>query len=300
MSNAAKLKGLAPIRLLNSGEPGAGKTSALVALANAGFKLRILDYDGNFRPVLNYVDERVLPNIDIQTLQEELKFSPTNGLEPKGKPKAFTRGLQLMTRWKYTEKDGTEVDLGDPAEWGPDTVVVLDTISSQGDTAMWQALNMVGRSPLNRRDKDWGLAIDLQANFLNLIRHVNNQFHFIANAHIRVISPDTERDQDTALQRDVKEQRAELMPTKAFPHVLGRQLPRTVTGKFEGAVTTKKAERGPMKGKRVITWDDDPNFQTKLAASTRLSKELDVGTGLLQIFEELVPGAVELARKNLQ
>src|SRR5262245_20531699 len=136
MANAADLLKNLPARILIVGYPGAGKTGALASLANAGFKLRIIAYDklANMAPLFAYVHSDKLTNIDIVALEDKMRATP-NGMEPAGVPQAFAQGLNLMERWKYKNPDGTEVDLGKPAEWGPDTIVVLDTLTAMGEAA---------------------------------------------------------------------------------------------------------------------------------------------------------------------
>ena len=52
MAKASTLLKSKPLRIMLLGFPGSGKTGSLAPLANAGFKLRILDFDGNLDPML--------------------------------------------------------------------------------------------------------------------------------------------------------------------------------------------------------------------------------------------------------
>ena len=95
MANAGKLKDSTPYRGFHIGYPGSGKTGALAALANVGYKLRVLDYGGNFQSLVGFADDRALPNIDIVSLQDRLRNGDSY-VEVMGIPEAFNRGLELM------------------------------------------------------------------------------------------------------------------------------------------------------------------------------------------------------------
>src|ERR1700692_1276245 len=47
MTNAANLLRNPALRIMVVGYPGTAKTGSLASLLNAGFKIRMLDYDGN-------------------------------------------------------------------------------------------------------------------------------------------------------------------------------------------------------------------------------------------------------------
>src|SRR5258705_217600 len=148
MANAAGLLANLPVRMLIVGYPGAGKTSALAALANAGYKLRILAYDkiGNMAPLFAYVHPDKLSNIDIVTFEDKTRVTP-NGIEPAGIPTAFANGMAMMERWKYKNPDGSETDLGKPSDWGSDTIVVLDTLTAMGEAAKRRVMVMMNKTP---------------------------------------------------------------------------------------------------------------------------------------------------------
>ena len=73
MTNAGNLLASTPARIMIVGYPGAGKTGALACLANAGYKLRILDFDGNLEPLLDNLDDRAVPLVDAIHFEDELR-----------------------------------------------------------------------------------------------------------------------------------------------------------------------------------------------------------------------------------
>lgn len=134
------------IKLLLIGSPMSGKTGALASLVAEGYKLRILDYDNKLASLKAYVKRNSpdkLTNVDAVTLRDKLKSTPM-GSVVDGMPKAFDMGGKLLDKWAYGE--GTsKVDLGIPATWGKDTIVVIDSLTYMGYTAMDWADPLVPR-----------------------------------------------------------------------------------------------------------------------------------------------------------
>jgi hypothetical protein len=82
-----------------------------------------------------------ISNVEYVTLRDKRKASPTGPIID-GQPKAFISAIKLLDRWKY---DGT--DLGVPAEWGSDCILVVDSLTMLSDAAFdW-------REPLTSRGK---------------------------------------------------------------------------------------------------------------------------------------------------
>ena len=123
-------------KLLLIGDSKSGKTGSLISLIKAGYKLRILDMD-NLLDVLKYYVQRECPdlasNVEFRTLRDKRKAT-SEGMVIDGSPKAFVDAIKMLDHWKY--RDGlSEVDLGRPAEWGPDCVLVIDSLSRLCDAA---------------------------------------------------------------------------------------------------------------------------------------------------------------------
>lgn len=292
MANAATLGTTAPVRMMIVGWPKAGKTGALASLANAGFKLRIIDYDGNLDPLLLYTKPEFLHNIDVVHLEDKLRMGAQFS-EPIGIPEAFKRGYDLVQHWKYTE-NGQEFDLGPTKEWGPDTIMVLDSLTKMGDASFRRAQKILNKNPTNTTQQVWGLAMAEQAAMIERMTSTSNRFHTIVLAHLRMISPkDVNRD-DSDLTKDLKNQRAELIPTKLFPRALGYELPQQIGGEFPTLiemVTKYKAN----KANRVIRTISQETLDLGVPGPN-IPEELPIDTGLLTIFEALSPGSVALAR----
>ena len=116
------------------GHSGAGKTGGLTSLVKAGYKLRILDLDNGLDALVNHIKAECpdkLASVDYETVRDGIKGS-TTGI--KTTSKAFVKVASLLDKWS----DGTI-----PSEWGPEYILVLDSLTALGRAAYaWaQALN---------------------------------------------------------------------------------------------------------------------------------------------------------------
>src|SRR5712672_869854 len=113
-------------KILFLGDSKSGKTTALWSLVKAGYKLRILDFDNlldSLKEKLLVECPKQLDNVEFRTLRDKYKMGP-NGVVIDGAPKAAMNAMKMLNHWKYDE-----VDLGDPAEWGEDCILVIDSLS---------------------------------------------------------------------------------------------------------------------------------------------------------------------------
>jgi hypothetical protein len=126
------------VKLLLLGDAKSGKTTSLVSLVAAGYHLRILDLDNLLDPLAGAVKKLCpdkLDNIEYRTLRDKYKPSPA-GTVIDGKPKAWIASLNMLNEWKYTdETTGEIIDYGHPAEWGDQTILVIDSLSRWCDSA---------------------------------------------------------------------------------------------------------------------------------------------------------------------
>ena len=290
------------VRMMVVGYPGTAKTGLLAVLVDAGFKLRVLDYDGNLDPLYGYSDPAMHGNISALHFEDPIKVGPTF-TAPTGVPQAFVNGLHAMDRWRCfadtgefvppnaKPAEGREIiDLGSSKDWGPDTIVVLDTLTKMGDAAFYRAMALLGKTPANMTIQGQMLAQNEQLAFIKKLRSPSNRFHVIVNSHLKTISPKDVQKGDTDLTQELKQRIADVVPTKLFPRALGQELPQHIGGEFS---TLVKAESKPMAGgrvKRVIRTQPEAFLDLKVPA--RAPAELPVENGLLHLFNALAPQAV--------
>lgn len=280
---AAKL----PVRMMIVGYPGTAKTGAIASLANAGYKIRMIDYDGNSQSLITYTDKDKLSNIDIVYLEDRMR----NGdrfIETTGVPTAFRAGLDLLDNWKYKEEDGTEVDLGKSKNWGCDTVVVLDSITSMGLASFRRQQSLSNKTPLNTTEQVWGLAMAQQEAFIEKVTSEANNFHVIVLSHLKMVGPKDIRKEDEDVTKDLKERIADLVPTRLFPSALGKALPPVIGGHFPILIEASNdfGPRGTVS--RILRVQPRPELDLKLPSKVSFDK-VGVENGLAKIFAELAP-----------
>jgi len=290
--NTAGQRGL---RIAALGRPGTAKTGALAALANAGYKLRILDFDGNTEPLFQYIDKPNWGNVDIAIMEDKLVAGPDGILKPMGVPTAFRNAIKYLSAWKYSEGAG-EVDLGSIYDWGNDTVLVVDSGSGVSAAAMNQALALQGRTQLTKIGQDWGVSMAQEMAFYQLITQACINCHVYVTFHTKLMMPDMPGEQSwsknkpspTAQQAadDLKIAVANVFPIKWVPNVLG-QNNLSVTASHFPIMLYFDTEANGDKVKRVIRTIPAADVDVKVPAKG-LPAKLPVETGLLTIFNTLL------------
>lgn len=254
-------------KLLLIGDSKSGKTGSLVSLVKAGYKLRILDMD-NLLDVLKYYVEKECPDkmgsIEFRTLRDKRK--PTaDGMAIAGTPKAFPDALKTMDNWKYTDDNGTEIDLGKPAEWGSDCILVIDSLSRLCDAAYdW-------REPLTPRGKGgqydaravYGDAQDAIEATLAGLTSSNYQTNIIVIAHVQYMEqPDGS--------------------TKGFPQGVGQKLSPKIPQYFSSVVLyTNKG------GKRTLQTNSSALIDLANPKPFAMQPSYPIETGLADFFAVL-------------
>jgi hypothetical protein len=288
MGNAVDLAKIEPVRELIVGYPGTAKTGGLACLANAGFKLRILDFDGNLTPLLRFTRPECLHNIDILSFEDKLR-SGAQYTEVVGLPTAFQGAFKALDRWKYKNPDGSETDLGCSKDWGLDTIVVLDSLTAMGNAAMRRAMAVMNKTPLNTTDGVWGLAMREQEAFIERLTSQENKHHVIVTAHLKMIGPKDIRKGDTDLTKTLKQEAASLVDTRLFPSALGQALPPVIGGHFPTLVEAKSKVQVGGKVKRVICTVPQAELDLKVPAPN-IPAEMPVEDAQITIFNALTGG----------
>lgn len=282
MANALALKANMPVRAFVLGRPKSGKTGSLACLADAGFKLRVLDYDWNPEPLLQYASEAALANVDVVQLKDELWDSP-DGLTPRGMPTAFTDGLRMMQKWAYKLPDGTEVDLGSSKDWGPDHVVVIDSATSFGTAAKNRAMIKLNKTRKNSNWRVWDFA---QQDMVQAIRIMKTgRYHLIVFSHPKMIGPEMVNEDDDDTTKDIKKAVAELVPTRLYPSAPGKALSQVIGAELPIII---KADVRTHQGVEKRMFTAAPSLDTDTGAPLLNMKwPQPAETALLEVFKAM-------------
>ena len=267
MPNLSKHQSNEYTKMLIEGDSGSGKTGALTSLVAAGYKLRILDWDNGLEPLKQFV-LRTCPenidNIEFVTLRDVRKAGPEGPTVMS--PKAFMKGIKLLDKWKYTNEDGTETDLGVPAEWGPDCILVIDSLTFMSDAAF------DFREPLAPKSRDgkydmravYGDAQGAIENVLALLTSESFRTNVIVISHIKYVdNPDGTR--------------------KGYPTAIGSAL-SPVIPRYFNSVALCQTSAG---GKRTIQTEATAMIDLKNPKPFAMSKSYPIETGLADFFAVL-------------
>ncbi len=253
-------------KLLLIGDSGTGKTGALTSLVAAGYKLRILDFDNGLETLKQFVLKECpdkLPSIEYRTLRDHRKASDAGTIIDS--PKAFVQALKMLDNWKYKDGDET-IDLGSPAKWGPECVLVVDTLTFMSDAAFNFREPLVARSRDGKFDaravyKD---AQDAVENVLALLTGEDFRTNVIVIAHIRYVeNPDGTK--------------------KGYPTSVGAALSPQIPTYFN---TVAQCVTNPG-GKRVIQTTATAMIDLKNPKPFEISGTYPIASGLATIFKEL-------------
>lgn len=250
-------------KLLIMGDSKAGKTGALASLVAADYKLRVLDYDNGLDVLKQFVLKTCpnkIDNIEFRTLRDKRKASALGSII-NGVPKAFVEGIKMTDRWKYEE-----TDLGDPGEWGPDYILVIDSLSLLAKAAFDWADPLVpaGRSGEKDNRAVYGMAQEAIEKYLSTITSENFHTNVIVIAHVRYI----ERDDGS---------------TKGYPTTVGKALSPEIP-KYFNNVALFETSAG---GKRTLKTISTAMIDLANAKPFEMAKEYPIETGLADFFSVL-------------
>lgn len=258
MPNLANHESTKITKLLLMGDSGSGKTGALASLANAGYHLHILDFDmgldslvHNVRRMAGENSAKVLANITYESLRDKYKGSPL-GPMVDGSPTAFNTAMKLLDKW-----DG-EV----PGKWGPEHIVVIDSLTFLSEAAFnWAKF-------LNSSAKDmrqvYGAAQDAIENVLALLTGTQFQTNVIVVSHVKYIE-----------RQDGQ--------TKGYPTSVGSALSPKIPSYFNSVALVEMTGTGKNL-KRTIRTQATAMIDLKNPASFNMVESLPIDSGLADFF----------------
>lgn len=273
-------------KLLNLGVPGSGKTGATACLVRAGYRMIVVDFDNGVDVLVNLLkdDREALDRFYYETFTDKMqllkgttrtkddKIKPIAMIVTKGTPTAITNALEGLTHWKFPVEDGSSetYDLGNISDWGPDTIVMIDSLGFAGVAALRfiRQLNMHQLDNFTSQP-DYGQAMEMIEGMLQLLYSDAVKCHVIVNSHITFLE-------------DIL--RGSLI---GLPRALGSKLPPKVGGYFNSIVHTTTVGAGKSV-RRVIRTTSDGMVELKLPIlPNTLPAELPIKDGLLTIFRTL-------------
>lgn len=259
MPSAADYSSSAFIKLIFIGSSGAGKTGALTSLVKDGYKLRIVDMDGGLDALINHVKDECpdkLGNIQYQTFRDKLKMT-AQGTKVDGAPRAYANALTTLERWPD--------DNSDPAEWGADTILVIDSLTNMGRAAMLWAKAI---DPANKDPRRWyKTAQDLIDDLLSNVTSPSFKTNVIVISHVELTE-------------------AKDGQIKGYPSAIGQALGPKIGRNFNTLLLSETVGQG-KNVKRKIKTVPTATIDVKNPAPMKIDAEYDISDGLSLIFKKL-------------
>jgi hypothetical protein len=267
MAKASDHPSISLIKGLLLGDSGSGKTGSLVSLLDAGYKLRVWDFDNLLQVLINHTmnecPER-LDNLSYQTFTDKIKIPsvPVGMIEKAqrampftdGVPTAYVNALKQLDHWK----DGDE-DLGRPGEWGPDCIAVIDSLTFMAQAAYRYAVAM---DPMGKDGRvHYKTAQDLVMNCLALLASKQFNTNVLLLAHI-----DYDKDH--------------LGMTKGFPRSIGAAINSVIAGNFNCVLRVENNDGV----NRYIKTNASGIVDLKNPVSFRVKERYPIETGMAEFF----------------
>jgi len=245
-------------KIMYIGDSSTGKTGSLTSLVCAGYRLKVLDLDNGLDSLRQYVLHecpKKIKNVDFETRRDKYK-STRSGPIVSGTPKAYTDSLDLMTQWS---------DESDPAEWGSDTVFVVDSFDSLGKAAFEWAKGM---NPSAKDPRNWYFTAQQSLeNVLQMLTGAEFKTNVIIISHV-----------------NLKETSQGVW--KGHASAIGSALGPIIPKYFNTLVLAESSGSGKQTRRRIKTLPTGL-VDLKTPVSFRIDSELPLETGLATLFEAL-------------
>jgi hypothetical protein len=242
-------------KIIFIGNSGTGKTGGLTSLVKAGYKLRILDLDNGLDSLRQHVLHECpesIDNVDFETLRDKFKAT-SGGPIVDGVAKAYIDATKLMTKWS----DDTI-----PAEWGPDTIFVLDSLTALGRAAFEWAKSL---NPSSKDPRQWYFSAQQSVeNIIALLTSESFRANVIVISHVNFV----EESDGT---------------TKGYTSAIGRALGPIIPKYFNTLILAEASGMGKNVRRRIKTVPTGM-IDLKNPAPFKLDAELPLETGLATVF----------------
>lgn len=244
------------VKLMYLGNSGTGKTGSLVSLVGAGYKLRILDMDNGLESLRQEVARQFpdkMENVDYITLRDDI-VAGSNG--PLIMAKAYVKAVKFLSKW---EDDSV------PSEWGEDTILVVDSLTSLGDAALAWA-EKTGPSSKDRR-----------------------QYYFMAQEsieHLIAMMTSEAWHSNVIICTHISYKELEEGVNKGWPSAVGSAIGPKLPKYFNTMIQAEVVGSGASVKRKIRTI---PSAQIDLKNPTpfRIEGTYDLNTGLAEVFGKL-------------
>ena len=274
-------------------DSGTGKSGALAALAAAGYRLLIYDFDAGTQILM---DETILPkqfreNIYVNQYLDRVR--PTaSGPMYESPPTAFSRALKDL----YIHPD-----VGPVEKLGDKDVIVIDSGTFFSEAAMRYFLNAAGRLNDRPQIQDYGITMDkIEEVFELLYEPTVVPCNVIVNFHFQYIEQNTGNSQMlTALSgiaadknnKELSKAASEhlvgaFQPGQRYPSTIGKKLAPKLGRYFNTVVSMKSLGTGAGESRKMLTRSEG-DLALKVPCPGKIPAMLDIKVAWPTIFKAI-------------
>ena len=288
MADIADKEQLTAAKVLVMGPPGAGKTCALASLANAGYHMGVIDFDNKIHPMVPYLTDeaKAAGRVKYATLTDKLQATADGKIIPVGTPTSTLKAMKLLNHWKTTSED-----LGRIQDWDNNHILVIDTLTFQGRSALRHVQQLAGTQGQRPTPADWGNAQEIQRGLLLLLFSEAIKCNVLVFSHITYLGGGDPDPDPTKPYAKIKDSIEPDSPIQAWPSGLGRAMPPEVPQFFD-SILSLEVSGGD---RRILRTVSKPNMALKNPRPDIVPREIKLGItkeghadpklGLAQYFE---------------
>lgn len=241
------------LRILFMGLPKSGKTASLASLANAGWKIRVLDFDGNVDPLVNFTKPSARSNIEVVDCLDKVSLVdvgggsiPSDGVPKMRASRGWSAMAKALNKWPFDDSF-----CGD---WDPEKVILLIDSATTLALSKVHAIQLANNKDGKRRNfSDYELT---QTSIEGLIQALKADVKcpVFLTAHLQLVGPDLDVADDIeneGLKARILEEKlkgASKQPWALGPITLGKAQVRTLAAHFSG---TALMEALPAAGRQI-------------------------------------------------
>ena len=259
-------------KMLLVGDNGSGKTGALASLASAGYNLRIIDLDKGAKVLANLLTTPgpiykpgSADRVEIESLSDSMRN--IGGKLVPGKATVWQEMVKLMMNWKTAS-----ADFGSVTTWGPNDVLVIDSLTFAAKAAMDFILAANARLGQTPHQSDWYQGQQLLESLMQMLFDDNVKCNVIVNCHVTYIGD-------------------EGGPQRGYPATLGKALSPKIGSYFNTVLLAKTVGVGAGQKRQILT-KSGGMIELKNASPTKVKDSYPIETGLADYFrDERVGGA---------
>lgn len=259
-------------KMLLLGDSGTGKTGALASLVEAGYNLRVLDFDNGLDILANVLRQKnkpeLLEKVDYVTVTDGTRIAGTN-LIPTAT--AWNKAIKTLGDWPGFGKIET---------WTNQDILVIDSLTFAGKAAVRFILNLNGRVADIPQFQDYLAAQGLLEKLCATLYNETVICNTIVISHVREVAKTHQELDSKGRPITVEEEGSR----KGFAETGAGKALSPVIGRYFNSVLLVDIEGSGAGTRRIIRTVPHENIGLKNSAPGSVRPTYPIATGLADYF----------------